>query len=154
MGTSYNFDKVWSGAPDGRFGKLCLIRDANNFYINPNRFDYYWCIHFSMYKYIVKRLKQLISWQNLPFDFLSLIDKINICKVSYLLYDVWVILCLCFLNHSLVVIRSPLCSRRYPVHFMNPVGALRPYWYLWGWSRESGQPSSSRPSCHRLLYIT
>ena len=24
MGTSYNFDKVWSGAPDGRFGKLSL----------------------------------------------------------------------------------------------------------------------------------
>ena len=29
-GTSYNFDKVWSGAPDGRFGKWFLIRDANN----------------------------------------------------------------------------------------------------------------------------
>ena len=30
-GTSYNFDKVCSGAPDDRFGKLFLIRDANNF---------------------------------------------------------------------------------------------------------------------------
>ena len=30
-GTSYNFDKVWSGAPNGRFGKLYIIKDANNF---------------------------------------------------------------------------------------------------------------------------
>ena len=29
-GTSYNFDKVWRGAPDGRFGKYFIIRDANN----------------------------------------------------------------------------------------------------------------------------
>ena len=35
-GTSYNFDKVWSGAPDGRFGKLFLIRDANNLDNKPN----------------------------------------------------------------------------------------------------------------------
>ena len=29
-GTSYNFDKVWSCAPDDRFGKQFLIRDVNN----------------------------------------------------------------------------------------------------------------------------
>ena len=34
--TSYNFDKIWSGAPEGRFGKLFLIRDANNFDKSPN----------------------------------------------------------------------------------------------------------------------
>ena len=28
---TYNFDKVWSGAPDGSFGKSFFIRDANNF---------------------------------------------------------------------------------------------------------------------------
>ena len=35
-GTSYNFVKVWSGAPDGRFGKLFLIGDANNLDNKPN----------------------------------------------------------------------------------------------------------------------
>ena len=28
-GTSYDFEKTWSDAPDGRSGKLFLIRDAN-----------------------------------------------------------------------------------------------------------------------------
>ena len=35
-GTSYYFDKVWSGAPDGRFEKLFLIRNAKNFDQSPN----------------------------------------------------------------------------------------------------------------------
>ena len=30
MGTTYNFYKVWSGAPEGHFGRYFLIRDANN----------------------------------------------------------------------------------------------------------------------------
>ena len=36
-GTSYNFDKVWSGASDGRFGKKILIRNANNLDIKRKR---------------------------------------------------------------------------------------------------------------------
>ena len=36
-GTSCNFDKVWSGAPDGRLGKYFLIRDTNNLDNKPNR---------------------------------------------------------------------------------------------------------------------
>ena len=36
MATSWNFDKVCSDAPDGRFRKLFLIRDAKNFDKSPN----------------------------------------------------------------------------------------------------------------------
>ena len=35
-GTSYNFDKACSGAPDGSFEKVYLIRDANHFDKSPN----------------------------------------------------------------------------------------------------------------------
>ena len=42
-GIPYNFDKVWSGAPNGRFGKLFLIRDAYTFEKSSN----------SLHKYIV-----------------------------------------------------------------------------------------------------
>ena len=45
MGTSYNFDKVWSGAPDERFGKLFLIRDANTFDKSQN--SIYFKLHFT-----------------------------------------------------------------------------------------------------------
>ena len=31
----YNLDKVWINAPDGRFGKLFLNKDANKFDKNP-----------------------------------------------------------------------------------------------------------------------
>ena len=34
-GTLYKFDKVRRRAPDGRFGKVFLIRDANNFDKSP-----------------------------------------------------------------------------------------------------------------------
>ena len=33
--TLFNFDKVWNTAPDGHLGKLCLIRNANNFEKSP-----------------------------------------------------------------------------------------------------------------------
>ena len=32
----YNFDKIWSGAPNGCSGILFLIRNANNFDKSPN----------------------------------------------------------------------------------------------------------------------
>ena len=35
-GTSYNFDKIWSGAPDSRFGKFFSLRNAFNFVQSPN----------------------------------------------------------------------------------------------------------------------
>ena len=48
MGTSFNFDKVWSVAPDDRFGKLSLIMDANDFYQSANSKNlkhFCWKIH-------------------------------------------------------------------------------------------------------------
>ena len=35
MGTSYKLEKVLNGVSDGRFGKLFLFKNANNFACNP-----------------------------------------------------------------------------------------------------------------------
>ena len=46
-GTSYNFDKVWSGAQNGRFRKLLLTRKAYDFETK--------CIYKDQITYVLKQ---------------------------------------------------------------------------------------------------
>ena len=68
-GTSYDFDKIWSGAPDGSSGKLFLYRDAN--YFDKSQNIMFSMLHFAgKFTHILSHCLKLgklpsLLWQNI-----------------------------------------------------------------------------------------
>ena len=86
MGTSKNFDKVCSGAPDSCFGKLLLIRNAKIFDNSQNSY----CIYFKLiytgkFTHIISKRTKLhiskIDYIPIHSVLISKIDNISIHSV-------------------------------------------------------------------------